>query len=250
VKIEKKLIALSAIAIMAGVACIAPLMFLMSARADLPPDQQPQFSVSIPYAYIGNYLESQNVTAGVTFGFSDGNNLSMLPIFYTIAVNAVPNFEPQSVASDAIVEYYVIEVSSDKGFIGNTTYRVGVAYNTSKPYDTFHFYRDQWFDSNSSRDAFSMYGVWGNGTSIGFKTGTGVDWNRSFGELETIFITMKRQGWVILNSNSTIAHLADSEVVAQVQLEKYGDGFLYNTIVPEDELSRIDPLVPGATLLK
>jgi hypothetical protein len=44
VKREKKLIAYSAIALMIGVASIVPLVFLMSAKAELPPEEQPQFS--------------------------------------------------------------------------------------------------------------------------------------------------------------------------------------------------------------
>jgi hypothetical protein len=30
----------------------------------------------------------------------------------------------------------------------------------------------------------------------------------------------------------------------QIQLEKYGDGFLYNTIIPQHELSQIDLFYP------
>lgn len=229
---------------MIGVASIAPLVFLMSAKAEIPPDQQPQFSINIPYAYIGNYWDDSSKT----------DNQSTYGWVYSIVFNATPNFDPKTIiASDAAVsvfEYYLIEISSDKGFIGNVTYVHTYAnWNTTKPFEHFFFSRDHWFDSNSSRDAF-LITFWENGTSLGFKTGPGTDWNRSLGEPQTIFISMRRQGWLILNNNSTIAHLASPEVILQIQLEKYGDGFLYNNIIPEDELSQIDPLMPQIKLIK
>ena len=63
-------------------------------------------------------------------------------------------------------------------------------------------------------------------------------------EAETLFITVHRIGWVTFTGNSTIVTLANNEIVDQIQLEKFGDGFLYNNLVPEDELSTIDLLRP------
>jgi hypothetical protein len=45
-----------------------------------------------------------------------------------------------------------------------------------------------------------------------------------------------------------VRNLSSGEVIKQVQLEKFGNGFLYNTIVPENQLSQIDlfkPPYPG-----
>jgi hypothetical protein len=239
VKLEKKLVAYSAIALLIGIASISPLMFLMSAKAETPPDQQPQFSIDIPYAYVGNYWDNNSETiAQNTYGY-----------VYSIAFKTSPNFDLQTVAAEAIFEYYTIEVSSEKGPIGNSTYFTQARKDLSKPLDYFYFYRHEWFESNSSTETYSST-CWENGTSLGFRTGPGADWNRSLGEPETIFITLRRQGWIILNENSTVAHLADPEVILQVQLEKYGNGFLYNNIIPEDELSQIDLLMPQTYLLK
>ncbi len=42
-----------------------------------------------------------------------------------------------------------------------------------------------------------------------------------------------------------VVTLANNEIVDQIQLDKYGeDTFLYNNLVPEDELSTIDLLRP------
>ena len=244
-KIEKKLIVYSAIALMVGVASIAPLVFLMSAKAEVSPDEQPQFSVNIPYAYIGNYWDNSSETNRTSSLWAWDENSSKVNMVFTIAFNATPNFDPQTVAQDAIFEYYQVEIVSDKGSVGNVTYFVYAQCNSSKPFQNFNFYREDWFDYNSTRDSFIMYSSI-NGTSITFKMGPGLDWNTSLGEPETLSINVRRQGWVILNNNSTTAYLADPEVILQIQLEKFGNGFLYNNLVPEDELSKIDPLLPNA----
>ena len=245
-RIEKKLILYSAIAVMVGVASIVPLVFLMSAKADVSPEEQPQFSINIPYVYIGNYWDNSNETNSLLYPYSgEPNNLSMVQMVYTIAFNATPNFDLQTVASDAIFENYQVEILSDKGSIGNVTFGVYANCNSSEPYQNFHFYRDQWFDANFTKDGFVTY--WReDGTSITFKTGAGLDWNKSLGEPEKLFISVRRQGWVILNNNSTTAYLADPEPILQIQLEKFGDGFLYNNLIPENELSQIDPFIPHA----
>jgi hypothetical protein len=38
--------------------------------------------------------------------------------------------------------------------------------------------------------------------------------------------------------------LANNELVSQIQLEKFADGFLYNNLVSEEDLSTIDLLHP------
>jgi hypothetical protein len=217
----------------------------MSAKAVIPPEEQPQFSVNVPYAYIANYWDNSSETNKTTSLWAWDENSNRVNMLFTIALNATPNFDPQTVAQDAILENYQVEIVSDKGSVGNVTYSVYVNCNSSEPFQNFNFYRDHWFDYNSTRDSFIMYSSI-NGTSITFKTGPGLDWNRSLGEPETLSINVRRQGWVILNDNSTTAYLADPEVILQIQLEKFGDGFLYNNLVPEDELSKIDPLLPNA----
>ncbi len=166
-KIEKNLILYSAIALMVGIASIVPLTFLMSAKAETPPEEQPQFSVNVPYAYIANYWDN-----------SDGTNktgTNKNPSVFTIALNATPNFDPQTVAQDAIFENYQIEIVSDKGSVGNVTYSVYINCNSSEPpFQAFNFYRDHWFDYNSTRDSFIMYNSL-NGKSIIFKTGRGLE---------------------------------------------------------------------------
>jgi hypothetical protein len=49
---------------------------------------------------------------------------------------------------------------------------------------------------------------------------------------------------VTFNGNSTVVTLSDDKVIQHLELKKFGDGFLYNTLFPEDELSGIDLTAP------
>jgi len=56
---------------------------------------------------------------------------------------------------------------------------------------------------------------------------------------------MYRVGIVTFSGNSTTVTLTNNELVDQIQLEKYGEeGFLYNDLVPDEELAEIDLLKP------
>ena len=53
--------------------------------------------------------------------------------------------------------------------------------------------------------------------------------------------SMRARGWFTVTGDSSEAViLSEPEVVTEVQLEKFRDGFLYNTVIPEDELSQVD----------
>ena len=242
-KLEKKLIVCSILAIAIGIASIVPLAFFMSAKAQTSLDDQPQLNIkiNIPYAYISNYWDNSSAVNN-TYGW-----------VYSIVFQGSPNFDPNTVNPDAVYEYYQVEVSSEKGSIGNLTYSTYAKFNDSKPLDFNFYYQNQWFnssESNLSKDSTGL-ALWGNGTSLGYKTGPGEDWDRSLGQPETLFITVQRQGWIIIsNDNSTVTHLANPDVILKIQLQKHGDGFMYNNIFTEDELSQINPLMPQLKLFK
>jgi hypothetical protein len=74
--------------------------------------------------------------------------------------------------------------------------------------------------------------------------GTASDWNISAGKPETVTLTVRLLGWVIINDNSTTVHYATSEPIAQIQLNNYGDGFMFNNLFTQNELAQINPLMP------
>jgi hypothetical protein len=83
-------------------------------------------------------------------------------------------------------------------------------------------------DSTSFTSGSSSLGLWSNG------------------EPSTITLTLQRVGWWTAKNGSvsTITNLESDEVLLQVQLEVFGDGFLYNKLVPEDKLAQIDLFAP------
>ena len=58
-------------------------------------------------------------------------------------------------------------------------------------------------------------------------------------------MSVHRIGVISANSGS-VAIIADrnSQNILQIELEKYLDGFLYNTIVPTQTLSNVNPFNP------
>jgi len=147
---------------------------------------------------------------------------------------------------DAIYEVHLIEVYSDEGSIGNLTQAQGIMFNHSTStlrqgmglnFDEFAGYGDV------SSGASGSWPV--NLSALLFFVGDKTTCVPDFGEPETVFVRVSRLGLVTLKDGSgEVVVLSEPEVVAEAQLEKFGDGFLYNTIIPEDELSEVDLFNP------
>jgi hypothetical protein len=67
-------------------------------------------------------------------------------------------------------------------------------------------------------------------------------------EAETLFIDVRKTGLVTFNGNSTLVTLSDNKFFQHLELKKYGDGFLYNALFPEDQLSQVDLFHPLKSL--
>lgn len=239
-KIEKRLLIYSLIAISVGATSIAPLVFLMSTKAETTP--KPWFTIQVPYAY---WRASENST---TEGFSFREE-------HVIVFNSTLNHEND--VSDARLEYFRIEVYSDKGPIANMSYFIGANRTPTFEFNAtdFHFMRKGWFDTNDTRrggggGVFAY--CWNEQGSIltrlgGGSSGTSHSREKTVSvltEAETIYIDIRRLGYVTFKGNSTIVDLASNEVILHIQLKKFGNGFLYNALFSEDELSEIDLLNP------
>jgi hypothetical protein len=262
-KLEKKLIACSILALIIGVSSVLPMVFLMSATAKAEASSEPWFSINMPYSYWMTKDGSIDYTAldpRLDFGF-DYNETNSVSEQHMIVLNLTLNVDTKNEPVDGLVEYYQIDVSSDKELIETMHWFVGTNGNSSFSFDglldTFHFMRDDWFDT----DIFTFGGGgglikynWAAGLSkLWPEAGSGTGTLGSSGtarvvsalrEAETLSITIYRIGWVTFTGNSTVVTLANNELVDQIQLEKFGDGWLYNNLVPEDELSTIDLLDP------
>jgi hypothetical protein len=272
-EIEKKLIACSILALIIGISSVFPLVFLMSATAKAETLSESWFSINVPYSY----WTTSDGPLDYDFGFSfprdfEMNETNSVSHQHTIVLNLTLNTITTNELVDARVEYYQIIINSDKGPITSHNWFVGTNGNRSfgsngllKDLGDFSFMRNDWFDTDKFNMKFGGGGLlrynWTAGPSIlwpeagsgsatigGSGTSILVDTIR---EAETLFITVHRIGWVTFTGNSTIVTLANNEIVDQIQLEKFGDGFLYNNLVPEDELATIDLLrqVPFEELL-
>lgn len=243
-KTEKRLVVYSFIALLIGVVSIVPLLFLMSETVKAETGPKPYFGMDITYAFvrIGNHT-SIRIGDAVIDQSKNGPYLDEI-ISYNNTIYADANSE----LPDAVMEYFLIQIYSDKGPIENITEYVGTSFDSSftmNVADSFTFSRANWFDSNTSGGgSFYLDGLkWLPSVSGGHGGSTNVFNNA--GEPETIYINVSRLGSVIFDGNSTLVSLSTAEFLGQIQLVKYKDGFLYNRIFSEDELSQIkDPLNP------
>jgi hypothetical protein len=317
-KIEKKVIGCSILALIIGVSSVLPLTFLMSATAKADPTSEPWFSLSIPYAYwtaydgplnwSSDYFQQPEPNEGDPVEYSVSHQRMMVLNFTLGDISTTDPF-------DARVEYYQLRLSSDKESIMDMNWFVGTYKNGSFDFgdflQEFHFRFGDWFDTaefGNSTDGGSITLIpagegddvtnpdwtpelWSdifkfdnstdgeNGIPKPASGGNGVlcpDWTPEFSiqfpdggggtyattdpvagqnlttplvsalrEAETLFITVHRIGWITFSANSTVVTLADNEIVAQIQLDKLGEAtFLYNNLVPEEELANIDLMRP------
>jgi hypothetical protein len=250
-KIGEKLFPGSIVALLLGVFLAAPLLCTNVAMA---PDTgvSGSFAVDVVYAYI----ERRNITISADAYYlppstNPNDTIEIQTVQDVIGINFT-RLSEEIVPCDARIEVYLIKVYSDKGFIGNLQRHTGIIYNSDLVGDPMYDDLTEFFGNRSPSGGGSVYNHWNVGESrLGCSSGSGTNWVPTFGDPETIFISVNLLGWITINGDSreTIV-LSEPEVVAEAQLEKFGDGFLYNTIIPEDELSDIDPINPIGKLFE
>jgi hypothetical protein len=57
---------------------------------------------------------------------------------------------------------------------------------------------------------------------------------------EPVHLSVTRLGWITVDGDSVESDLSGDEFILQVQLDEFKDGFLYNVLVPAEQLSNID----------
>jgi hypothetical protein len=264
-KNSTKLLPGSIVALLLGVFLAAPLLYTNIVIAPAADSSEPLFGVEVTYAYIekitGTYVpyggflpDSQNPNA-TTPGIPRVN--------YFVACNLTRLSEDVD-PCDAKFMIYRVKFYSDNGFVGNLGMYEGIiynsdlvllprsenetddrlTYNTGLLWDIFK--NDEFFGDYQPIGAGGSHGTWDRGESRSQGiSGVSDRWGSTFGEPETMSVQVSLLGWIALRGNSTnTVILEEPDVVAEVQLERFGDGFLYNTIIPEDELSELDPLNP------
>jgi len=281
-KIGEKIFPGSIVALLLGVVLAAPLLYTYVAIEPVAAGSEQLLGVELTYAYI-EQITGTYVPYGGFLPDSENPNATepRLPrTNYFVAFNLTRLSEDVD-PCDAKLLVYLVKFYSDKGFVGNLGRFEGIIYNsdlvtvpeikneTSESPEIenetgegliygsgllFEIFRSEEFlGDHQPFSAGGSFGTWDVGESrMGGSSGF---WDSSFEEPETIFASVSLLGWVALRGNSTdTVVLGEPEVVAEVQLEKFGDGFLYNTLIPEEELSEFDPdfdpLLPSKKLFE
>jgi hypothetical protein len=266
-KPEKKLIAFSIVALIIGISSVMPLLFLMpsSVKANASVNE-PWFNVNLPYAYWTCYDGPAEFPSDHPFEKPEFSNESTYVTYqYMMILNFTLEDLPTTDPYDARVEYYQIEVSSNKQQILTMNWFVGT-YNSSSTFDTHDFldnFHLKLYDKLDTVDYDNKTGEgngllkpdWAIGGSVidpncevhshgNTDLVVGVDLTTNIvsalREAESLSITIRRIGWVTFSGDTTVVTLANNETVNHIQLNKFGDGFLYNTIIPEEELQTVD----------
>jgi len=212
---------------------------------------KPQFDIEVLYAYVGRGpVEAPHSHFDGVLMYPRSQYPSIVYFNITHLSNSVTE------SCDAKMEVYLIQITSDTGCTENFTYVEATNYNpafsdlnalssrihdliepdtTLGPYGFFSF-------NLTTNQSILGHRVGSIGSYTSNPSGLGL-W--SAGEPNTITVSIRRIGWITSNgiSSSTIRD-ASSETIAQVQLEKFGDGFIYNTIVSQRKLSQIDLYLP------
>jgi hypothetical protein len=245
-----------------GVLLAAPLLYTNIVIAPAADGSGQLLGVDLTYAYIekitGTYVpyggflpDSQNPNA---------TELGIPRVNYFVACNLTRLSEDVD-PCDAKLLVYLVKFYSDNGFVGNLGMFEGIIYNSDLVtvpeienetgegliYGSgllFEIFKSgEFFGDHPPGQAGSSFGTWNVGESRGHgMSGVSDSWGSSFGEPETMSLQVSLLGWISLRGNSTdTVVLGEPEVVAEVEMGKFGDGFLYNTLIPEEELSEFDP---------
>ena len=62
--------------------------------------------------------------------------------------------------------------------------------------------------------------------------------------IEPISVSLIRLGWITSQGNNSEIHFSSQETIKNVELTKYQEGFLYNTLLSQDQLSKLEPFKP------
>jgi hypothetical protein len=261
---EKKLIACSILALAIGISSVLPLTFLMPTTAQAETAPEPWFSIDMPYAYWVTY-DGPLKDSPFQFPGIEMNETNSVSDQQLIVLNFTLTADTAKQQADAQIEYYQIDMNTDKEFIESQYWVIGTNINSSFDVSSlitdFHFMRSEWFDTDTFNPMKSGGGGglvrqnWASDFSVlwpagGSGSGTlGVNGAyhtvSALRAAETVTISIYRIGLVTFSGDSTVVTRTNNELVSQIQLEKYGEeGWLYNNLVPEDELATVDLLRP------
>jgi hypothetical protein len=212
----------------------------------------PKFDVDVAYAYVGK---------GKSTPYTDFDYVVMYPITLYPSIVCL-NFTHISTQTrqqyDAEIEVFLIEIASKTGRVENFTYFVGTNYSprfsniTSLSSLTAHI--DDLIDTRTVNKGGGGFGFnWTlNKSFLKYRIGSYGSYSNKpselglwkAGEPTAISVNISRIGSISLKDDSVTTTSAISKNIVHVNLEKSGDGFLYNELIPEDKLAQTDLFYP------
>jgi hypothetical protein len=213
-----------------------------------------QFDCDVVYAYLG---KGGSEPTHSEFG-KPMYPTSQYPSIIYFNITHTSNTAIES--SDIQQEVYLLQISTDKGLSENYTYVEGTNYKIanadSKLLTSMTSHVSDLVDINTIEGRGGHFRFnWTTGVSIkgGFVGSLGTYTSQpsrsglwSNGTPDSISITVRRIGWIVANGSSilTFANTARDENIIQIQLQRFGEGFLYDKIVTMEQMQQIDPFKP------
>jgi hypothetical protein len=218
-----------------------------------PLETTASFDMEVIYAYIG---KRDSETTHSHFEGIEMQPIDQYPSVIYFNVTHISSAETES--CDAKMEVYLIKVTSSTGFTEKYLLFEGTSYNpnyTSLEKITRNFESLSFSLSSSVVRGFYTFNLTANQSLIGHRIGSiGCYESRSSslglwsdGEPASITVSVYRIAWIVA-SNDKIYTIRnnDSEPIEEVQLEPFGDGFIYNTVIPKSQLTQTDLFSPKA----
>lgn len=226
-----------------------------------PSSSEHQFQVEIAYAYVGPLPSDKfSYYSGV---FNETMiHASKYPSAVLLNLTRLPS--NQLNFCDAIVEVYRVKVATDTGQAEYYAWSAGTNCTAiaQEDFSTLIRSSDNLIDRNLYQSVGGTFiydwtvnrsvlshavGSAGRYTNSHTQNVLNISDFSSLGIPTTITVEVRRLGYVTM-TNSSVAICEDevtlNKPVSYVKLSKYGDGFIYNTIVPTEKLPHIDLFHP------
>ncbi|MCW4033792.1 MAG: hypothetical protein NWF03_00335 [Candidatus Bathyarchaeota archaeon] len=257
-----KLLPGSIVALFLGVFLATPLLYTNIVVAPVVASSTGLFDVDVVYAYVeehnqsmlcfqdvnGTVIEPRSFTDPEGYWFTTPMNITFFVttqnitnVSHYVAINFTLLSE-EGTQCDAKTEIFLLSFSSQEGLIGSEqTYR-SVVYNESVQLPVFDVFDQRNF--NDGEIVSGTGGILDTGTDNSWlcsSSSTGNSWVPTFGSPEYITLSIERLGsFTVTGDSKEHTVLSEPQVVTEVTLNKYGTGFLYNTIIPDSEINSTD----------
>lgn len=211
-----------------------------------------QFKLNIAYAYVGQGPPNASYTASNGIIMSPVTDYPSAVIFNTTRLPGT-----QIAACDAEIEIYKVQIATDTGLVENHCYFIGTNYNPvfssaelssicdhvkdlavlSGSMDIRGNFEFNWTQNTSILShSVGSIGCFANYSPNISDSSNGL-WHA--GTPNAIYVTVQRIGYITISTGSVSIYKdsSNSSVTAVEQLSNYGNGFLYNNLVPAAQMS-------------